>query len=314
MVNFRDMTRNMMAREKALYEGHAVAAVAAMSEAIAAQALKLIEVEYEVLPHVMDVAQAMEPDAPLLHDNMYTIGVEPKPAKPSNVAKRVEFASRGCRGRLRQGGRRRRARVHHRSRCTKATSSRTRAWRACPRTARRSCGARRRDSSSCAASARSSSAWMLVEAARDRLRDRRRLRRQDRRLPRAARARAVAQGGPAGEDGDVAHRGLPGDRSDLRREGLGQDRRDARRADHRGRGAAQVPGRRVPGLAGAARLHVRVRAVRSRERACDRLRRGREPAEGRGVPRAGRTDRGVRRREVIDELAKRLHSIRSSSG
>ncbi|HXX12057.1 MAG TPA: xanthine dehydrogenase family protein molybdopterin-binding subunit, partial [Burkholderiales bacterium] len=92
MVNFRDMTRNVMAREKALYEGHAVAAVAAISEAVAAQALKLIEVEYEVLPHVLDVAQAMQADAPLLHENMYTIGMEPKPEKPSNVAKRVEFA------------------------------------------------------------------------------------------------------------------------------------------------------------------------------------------------------------------------------
>ena len=92
MVNFRDMTRNVMAREKALYEGHAVAAVAATSEAIAGEALNLIEVDYEVLPHVMDVAQAMEPDAPLLHENLFTIGVEPKPPKPSNVAKRVEFA------------------------------------------------------------------------------------------------------------------------------------------------------------------------------------------------------------------------------
>jgi CO/xanthine dehydrogenase Mo-binding subunit len=92
MVNFRDMTRNVMAREKALYEGHAVAAVAATSEAIANQALKLIDVQYEVLPHVMDVAKAMEPDAPLLHEDMYTLQVEPKPTKPSNVAKRVEFA------------------------------------------------------------------------------------------------------------------------------------------------------------------------------------------------------------------------------
>jgi CO/xanthine dehydrogenase Mo-binding subunit len=92
MVNFRDMTRNVMAREKALYEGHAVAAVAATSEAVAREALKLIDVQYEVLPHVLDVAQAMEPDAPLLHDNMFTIGVEPRPAQSSNVAKRVEFA------------------------------------------------------------------------------------------------------------------------------------------------------------------------------------------------------------------------------
>jgi CO/xanthine dehydrogenase Mo-binding subunit len=91
MVNFKDMTRNVMAREKVLYEGHAVAAVAAVNDAIATQALALIEVQYEVLPHVMDVAKAMEPDAPLLHDDMYTIGVEPKPAKPSNIAKRVEF-------------------------------------------------------------------------------------------------------------------------------------------------------------------------------------------------------------------------------
>ena len=91
MVNYRDMTRNVMAREKALYEGHAVAAVAAINEAVAAQALTLIDVQYEVLPHVLDVDEAMKPDAPLLHDDMITIGVEPKP-KPSNVAKRVEFA------------------------------------------------------------------------------------------------------------------------------------------------------------------------------------------------------------------------------
>ena len=91
MVNFKDMTRNVLAREKALYEGHAVAAVAAVNEAVAAQALTLIDVQYEVLPHVMDVAKAMEPDAPLLHDDMFTIGVEPRPAKASNIAKRVEF-------------------------------------------------------------------------------------------------------------------------------------------------------------------------------------------------------------------------------
>jgi len=91
MVNYRDMTRNVMARDKVLYEGHAVAAVAAVSDAVAAQALSLIDVDYEVLPHVIDVEKAMLPDAPLLHDDMYTIGVEPTPAKPSNIAKRVEF-------------------------------------------------------------------------------------------------------------------------------------------------------------------------------------------------------------------------------
>lgn len=91
MVNYHDLVRNVMAREKVLYQGHAVAAVAATSASIARRALKLIEVTYEVLPHVQDVELAMAEDAPLLHDSMITIGVEPKPEKPSNVAKRIEF-------------------------------------------------------------------------------------------------------------------------------------------------------------------------------------------------------------------------------
>jgi len=90
MINYRDVVRNVMAREKALYEGHAVAAVAATSAGIAKQALKLIEVDYEVLPHVIDVVEAMRPGAPLLHEGMITAGVEPAPKTPSNVAKRVE--------------------------------------------------------------------------------------------------------------------------------------------------------------------------------------------------------------------------------
>src|SRR5229473_1019586 len=88
-MNFRDLSYNCMARGKVLYEGHAVAAVAATSQAIAEQALDLIEVEYEVLPHVMDVEAAMLPDAPLLHDDIFTSGVDPKPTKPSNVSKMV---------------------------------------------------------------------------------------------------------------------------------------------------------------------------------------------------------------------------------
>ena len=92
MINYRDVVRNVMAREKVLFEGHAVAAVAATSAAIAKQALKLIKVDYEVLPHVIDVVEAMQPGAPLLDEGLITAGVEPAPNKPSNVAKRVEFA------------------------------------------------------------------------------------------------------------------------------------------------------------------------------------------------------------------------------
>src|SRR5947207_7762774 len=91
-MNFRDLSYNCMARGKVLYDGHAVAAVAATSDAIANAALDLIEVEYEVLPHVIDVEAAMAPDAPILHDDLFTQGVEPKPEKPSNIAKRITFA------------------------------------------------------------------------------------------------------------------------------------------------------------------------------------------------------------------------------
>jgi len=84
-VNFRHMAHNCMARDKALYEGHAVAAVAATSAAVADEALALIDIKYDVLPFVIDVEAAMADGAPLLHDDVLYNG------KLSNIAKRVEF-------------------------------------------------------------------------------------------------------------------------------------------------------------------------------------------------------------------------------
>lgn len=92
-VNYWHMTRGIMAREKVLFAGHPVAAVAATSQTIAAEALKLIDVEYEVLPHVIDVDEAMREDAPVLLDNLFTRGVEPAPTKPSNVARVRTFSA-----------------------------------------------------------------------------------------------------------------------------------------------------------------------------------------------------------------------------
>jgi CO/xanthine dehydrogenase Mo-binding subunit len=90
-ADMRFVSRNVMARDKALYAGHAVAAVAAVSARIAQDALALIEVDYEVLPHVIDVEEAMKPDAPVLHDFLRTGGVTPKPESASNIANRLEF-------------------------------------------------------------------------------------------------------------------------------------------------------------------------------------------------------------------------------
>ncbi|MER9210810.1 xanthine dehydrogenase family protein molybdopterin-binding subunit [Mesorhizobium sp. M0663] len=86
-----DILDNCMARKKALYDGHAVAAVAAVDARTARQALKLIEVDYEVLPHVTDVDEAMKHSAPLINDAIFTEGLEQKPVKPSNVTKRTQY-------------------------------------------------------------------------------------------------------------------------------------------------------------------------------------------------------------------------------
>jgi xanthine dehydrogenase molybdenum-binding subunit len=65
-ANARHLACNVMARDRVLYDGHAVAAVAANSPHVAGEALALIEVEYEVLAPVMTVDEAMKPDAPIL--------------------------------------------------------------------------------------------------------------------------------------------------------------------------------------------------------------------------------------------------------
>lgn len=89
-----DVGKNVMAREKALYHGHAIAAVAATSVRIAEEALELIEVEYAVLTPVMDVDTAMAADAPLLNENLFTKNLPETPDKPSNIAA-VMTLSRG---------------------------------------------------------------------------------------------------------------------------------------------------------------------------------------------------------------------------
>ena len=72
-VNYGFYSRNVMAREKALYCGHAIAAVAATSAAAAEAALAAIEVDYQILPPVLNAADAMRDDAPILHDRLLTL-------------------------------------------------------------------------------------------------------------------------------------------------------------------------------------------------------------------------------------------------
>lgn len=89
-VSLKYLCDNILASDKALYKGHAIAAVAATNPHIAEEACELIDVEYEVLPPVLEVRQAMEPDAPILHENLRTSSLGETGDKPSNVASHLQ--------------------------------------------------------------------------------------------------------------------------------------------------------------------------------------------------------------------------------
>lgn len=64
-----DILENVMADKTALYDGHAVAAIAATSALIARDAVKLVEVTYEILPHVTDIVKAISNSAPIIRES-----------------------------------------------------------------------------------------------------------------------------------------------------------------------------------------------------------------------------------------------------
>ena len=65
-----------------------VAAVAAIDPEIAEEAMDLIKVEYELLPAVVDVREAMSAESPLLHDTMKTSSADGESEESSNIARK----------------------------------------------------------------------------------------------------------------------------------------------------------------------------------------------------------------------------------
>ena len=90
-ANLKYLSNNVLAYDKVLYKGHAVAGVAAVSPHVAEEALSLIEVEYEVLPAVTNAPDGMKDDAPLLHDDLFTTFLGEKAESPSNVANHIQY-------------------------------------------------------------------------------------------------------------------------------------------------------------------------------------------------------------------------------
>ncbi len=84
-------SKNVVARDKALYHGHAVAAVAATTAEIAEHALKLIDVDYEVLPHVLTIDAALAADAPVIDEQLAEENSTEKQIEPPNLGTRSVF-------------------------------------------------------------------------------------------------------------------------------------------------------------------------------------------------------------------------------
>lgn len=90
-LNYKYLCDNTFASDKVLYMGHAVAAVAALTPTIAEKAAQSIKVQYEVLPAVVDVLEAMQTHAPILHEHMRTESLAGKDDKPSNISSHSQY-------------------------------------------------------------------------------------------------------------------------------------------------------------------------------------------------------------------------------
>ena len=90
-VNLAHIGGNVLAKNKVLYKGHAIAAVAAVNIHVAEEAAGLIDVEYEVLPPVTWVLDAMRDDAPVLLDDLRTDEMGQKSDRPSNIERHLRF-------------------------------------------------------------------------------------------------------------------------------------------------------------------------------------------------------------------------------
>ena len=263
--NLRDLSLQLHGQGQGALRGHAVAAVAATSPAIAEQALDLIEVEYEVLPHVIDVEAAMARRT----RRSCTTTSSPPASSRSRPSRRTSPGVRFAKGDVEAGFKEADVVIERRY-TTKPVHQGYIEPHACLVSV--AADGQMHDLQLDPGPVHGARLHLAHLRRRDRRhprdpgRDRRRLRRQDDHLSRAAGLHAVEEIRPAGQDGDEPRGGVPRHRPDLGRGHRGQARRQEGRPHHRRAGRAEIPGRRLPGLAGAPGLHVQPRGLRPAER------------------------------------------------
>ncbi|MBI3991879.1 MAG: xanthine dehydrogenase family protein, partial [Candidatus Lambdaproteobacteria bacterium] len=89
--NMRYMTDRFLARDKALFKGHGIVAIAAKDRFLAEEAGKKVKIKYEVLPAVVTPLEAMAQDAPALHGEIVTVTLGEKSRKRTNIVSQTRF-------------------------------------------------------------------------------------------------------------------------------------------------------------------------------------------------------------------------------
>ena len=84
----KDLVPMLMSQGAVLFHSQAVAAVAATSPELAAEAARAVDVTYEVLPAVTDMHKALAPDAPILHHDRFP---DDYPEEPTNLATHISL-------------------------------------------------------------------------------------------------------------------------------------------------------------------------------------------------------------------------------
>ena len=303
---FKFLSDNFLASDKALYRGHAIAAVAADNAHVAEAALALIDVDYEVLEPVIDVRAAMQDGAPLLHDDLlHTSAMGELSEKPSNAASYMKFDKGDTAAGFAQ------ADVIVEREFTTASvhqgyiepHNATAHWRADGQI----------------------NVWCSTQGAfvvRNITADALRVDVSDVRITpmeigggfggkvsfylEPVAALLSRKSGAPGQSPDEPHRGLRGQRAGAGQLDARQDGRQPRRQNHRRRDRAGLRGRRLSRLAGDAGRDLRLCLLRPGQRHGVGLRRGGEQAQDRRLPRPRLPQAAFGVEQVVDELCQKL--------
>ncbi len=91
-LDARYLRQFLLAENRVLFHGHPIVAVAATDPHVAEEALDLIDIEYEPLPPVVGIEDAIKPGAPIIHPELRTRSVGGRGDEPTNLSVHMNLA------------------------------------------------------------------------------------------------------------------------------------------------------------------------------------------------------------------------------